>query len=96
MSKKNLNKNKNTTDGNLKRVHTEVSDSTSSDEESTITNVKNIKKLKVASLQTWPRFLVIGSSDDESLRKLSPFAIQKGLAGEPKSVKKVKEWFSFC
>ena len=42
---------------------------------------------------TWPRFLVISSIDDEALRKLSPFAIQKGLqglAGEPKSVKKLK------
>ncbi|XP_041357625.1 uncharacterized protein LOC121374586 [Gigantopelta aegis] len=48
----------------------------------------NVKK----SRKTWPRFLVIGSSDDEALKKLSPFAIQKGLeglAGEPKSVKKL-------
>ena len=43
---------------------------------------------------TWPQFLVIRSTDDKrSLKNLSPFAIQKGiqgLAGEPKSVKKLK------
>ena len=55
--------------------------STSSDGKSMITTVKNIKTLKVVSLQTWPMFLVIGSSDDESLRKLSPSALQKGLEG---------------
>ncbi|XP_041369896.1 uncharacterized protein LOC121383865 [Gigantopelta aegis] len=77
-------------DGTLKRVHTEVSDSSSSDEES---KSLNVKKSKVISLKTWPRFLVIGSSDEGALKKLSPFAIQKGLeglAGEPKTVKKLR------
>ena len=41
----------------------------------------------------WPRFLVMQDSvkDSAALKKLSPFAISKGLigiAGEPKSVKK--------
>ena len=41
----------------------------------------------------WPRFLVMEDSvkDSDALKKLSPFAISKGiigLAGEPKSVKK--------
>ena len=80
----------NTNDGTLKMVHTEVSDLTSSDEESMSTNYKRTKTL---SSKTWPRFLVIGSSNDKALKKLSPFAIQKGLeglAGEPKSVKKLR------
>ena len=79
----------NTNDGTLKRVHTEVSDFTSSDEESMSTNYK---KTKTLSSKTWPRFLVIGSSNDEAFKN-SPFAIQKGLeglAGEPKSVKKLR------
>ena len=49
----------------------------------------NVNKSKTLSSKTWPRFLVIGSS----LKKLSPFAIQKGLeglAGEPKRVKKLR------
>ena len=70
-------------DGTLKRVHTEVSGLSSSDDES----MKNdfYKKSNVTT-SNWPRFLVVGA-----LNKLSPFAIQKaivGLAGEPKSVKK--------
>ena len=69
----------NTIDWTLKRVHSIVSDPTSSDDESMITNVNNIKMLKVVSLQTWPRFLIIGSSDNESLRKLSPFAVSKQI-----------------
>ena len=43
---------------------------------------------------TWPRFVIISSTDDGALKKLSPFAIQKGLvglAGEPKSVKTMKD-----
>ena len=39
-------------------------------------------------------FLVISSPDDGALKKLSPFAVQNGfvgLAGEPKSVKKIKD-----
>ena len=75
-------------DGTLKRVHTEVIDSSSNDD---LTN--NVKKSKVISLKAWPRFLVIGSADDETLKTLSPFAIQKGLqglAGEPKTVKKLR------
>ncbi|XP_041347341.1 uncharacterized protein LOC121367293 [Gigantopelta aegis] len=80
------------TDGTLKRVHTEVSDFLSSDEES-MKSKTSVKKSKVISSQNWPRFLVISSTDDGVLNKLSPFAIQKaivGLAGEPKSVKKIK------
>ena len=76
-------------DGTLKRVHTEVIDSSSDDELKT----NYVKKSKVISLKAWPRFLVIGSADDETLKKLSPFAIQKGLqglAGEPKIVKKLR------
>ncbi|XP_041357812.1 uncharacterized protein LOC121374769 [Gigantopelta aegis] len=79
-------------DGTLKRVHTEVSDFLSSDEES-MKSKTNVKKSKVISSQHWPRFLVISSTDDGTLNKLSPFAIEKaivGLAGEPKSVKKIK------
>ena len=61
----------------LKRVHTEVIDS-SSDEEL----IRNyVKKSKVISLKAWTKFLVIGSADDETLNKLSPFPIQKGLHG---------------
>ena len=55
--------------------------------------LSNQKKSKVSSSQSWPRFLVIGSSNEEALKKLSPFAVQKGLvglAGEPKSVKKLR------
>ena len=83
------NKNKTTpSDGTLKRVHTEVSDFSSSDEESM---KLNNKKTSVITSESWPRFLVVGSSVDGALIKLSPFDIQKGLvglAGEPKSVKK--------
>ena len=73
-------------------VHTEVSDSTSSDEESMVKAI-NAKKSKVTSFKTWPRFLIIGSTDEGALRKLSPFAINKGLqglAGNLKSVKKLR------
>ena len=79
-----------TNDGALKRVHTKVSDFTSSDRESMSLS---LKKSKTLSSKTWPRFLVDGSSNDEVLKKLSPYAIQKGLeglAGEPKSVKKLR------
>ena len=83
--------NKNCTNvGTLKKSHTEVSDFTSSDEEAMCLN---IKKSKTLSSKTRSRFLVIGSSNDKALKKLSPFAIQKGLeglAGEPKSVKKLR------
>ena len=51
-----------------------------------------LKHVRLSS-KTWLRFLVIGSSNDEALKKLSPFAIQKGFegfAGEPKSVKKLR------
>ncbi|XP_041374116.1 uncharacterized protein LOC121387156 [Gigantopelta aegis] len=53
----------------------------------------NVNKSKVISGKTWPRFLVIGSSVDGALRKLSPFAIEKGLqglAGELKTIKKLR------
>ena len=85
------NKQKSPSDGTLKRVHTEVADFSSSDEESKI-NITS-KKTKIVTSESWPRFLVISSSVDGALGKLSPFAIQKGLvglAGEPKSVKKLK------
>ena len=75
-------------DWTLKRVHTEVSGLSSSDDEST----KFEKRSKVTSIN-WPRFLIISSTEDGALTKLSPFAVQKaivGLAGEPKSVKKIK------
>ena len=65
----------NPTDGTLKRVHTEVSDSTSSNEESVV-KAMNAKKSIVTSFTTWPRFLIIGSTDEGALRKLSPFAIK--------------------
>ena len=45
----------------------------SSDDES-IANY--VKKSKVISSNSWPRFLVIGSGDDKALKMLSPFAIQ--------------------
>ena len=79
-----------TNDGALKRVHTEVSDFTSSDE---MSSTLSVNKSKTLSSKTWPRFLVIGSSNNEALKKLSPFAIQKGLeglAGGPKSVMKLR------
>ena len=76
-------------DGTLKRVHTEVSDSTSSDEESMVKTL-NAKKSKVTSFKTWPRFLIIGSTDEGALQKLSPFAIDKGLQGLAGSLKSVK------
>ena len=44
------------------------------------------------SSSNWPWFLVVSSTAEGDLNKLSPFAIQKaivGLAGEPKSVKKL-------
>ena len=75
-------------DGTLKRVQKEVSGLSSSDDEST----KSEKRSKVTS-SNWPRFLIISSTEDWALTKLSPFAVQKatvGLAGEPKSVKKIK------
>ena len=77
---------KTNSDGTMKRVHTEVSGLSSSDDEST----KSEKKTKVTS-SNWPRFLIISSTEDGALTKLSPFAIQKaivGLAGEPKSSKR--------
>ena len=60
----------------------------SSDDEST----KFEKRSKVTSIN-WPRFLIINSTEDGALTKLSPFAVKKaivGLDGEPKSVKKIK------
>ena len=83
--------NKSNSDGTLERVHTDVSDFSSSDEESRKSS-NSVKKSKVNSSKTWSRFLVISSIEDGALTKLSPFAIHKaivGLAGEPKSVKKI-------
>ena len=87
MSKKSID---NPIDGTLKRVHTEVSDSTSSDEEYMVKTL-NAKKSKVTSFKTWPRFLIIGSIDEGALQKLSPFAIDKGLQGMAGSLKSVKK-----
>ena len=80
-----IKQNKSNSDGTLKRVHTDVSDFSSSDEESRKYS-NTVKKSKVNS-KKWSRFLVISSTEDGALTKLSPFAIQKsivGLAGEPK------------
>ena len=86
MSQKKINK----FDGTLKRVHTEVSGLSSSDEEST--KIEISKRSKVTT-SNWPRFLIVSSTVEGALNKLSPFAIQKAivcLASEPKSVKKIK------
>ena len=56
-------------------------------------NSVNAKKSKIFSTKLWPRLRVIGSSEEGPLRKLSSFAIQKGLkgfAGDLKRVKKLK------
>ena len=87
MTKKHQNSN---SDGTLKRGHTEVAEASSSDEDSM--NDSILKKTRVVS-DSWPRFLIIESPNDGALKALSPFAIQKalvGLAGEPKTVKKLK------
>ena len=73
-----------------KRVHTEVPGLSSSDNEST---KAEISKTSEVSSSNWPWFLVVSSTAEGDLNKLSPFAIQKaivGLAGEPKSVKKIR------
>ena len=57
-----------------------MKDRSSSYDESIGNNVNKIKPPQ--------RFSSIGSADDEALKKLSPFATQKGiqgLAGEPKT-----------
>ena len=75
-------------DGTQKRVHTEISDLSSSNDES----MKSEKKIKVTS-SNWPKVLIISSTEDGALTKLSSFAVQKaivGFAGEPKSVKRIK------
>ncbi|XP_041367054.1 uncharacterized protein LOC121381769 [Gigantopelta aegis] len=58
-----------------------------------MTASKSITKKSRVISSNWPRFLVISSTDDGALKKLSPFAIQKGLvglAGEPTNVTKMK------
>ncbi|XP_041350995.1 uncharacterized protein LOC121369978 [Gigantopelta aegis] len=58
-----------------------------------MTASKSITKKSRVISSNWPRFLVISSTDDRALKKLSPFAIQKGLVGlvgEPKNVTKIK------
>ena len=83
-------KKRNKFDGTLKRVHTEISGLSSSDEEST--KIEISKRSKVTA-SNWPRFLIVSSTVEGALNKLSPFAIQKaivGLAGELKSVKKIR------
>ena len=70
-------------DGTLKRVHTEVSGLSSSE----------ISKRSKVTTSNWPRFLIVSSTVEGALNKLSPFAIQMaivGLAGEPKSVLKIR------
>ena len=70
-------------DGTLKRVHTEVSGLPSSE----------ISKRSKVTTSNWPRFLIVSSTVEGALNKLSPFAIQMaivGLAGEPKSVLKIR------
>ena len=55
----------------------------------------NSKKLKAISSNR-PKFLVISLSDKEVLKKLSSFAIQKGLIGLARGVKTCynnKKWF---
>ena len=77
----------NNVDGTLKRVHTEVSGLSSSDDESMKTDSKT------ETTSNCPRFLVVSFTVEGDLNKLSPFAIQKvivGLAGEPKSVTKLR------
>ena len=69
---KTKNKTKTNLDGTLKRVHTEVSNSSLSDEESTSSFQKGSNKSKMIA-SNWPRFLVISSSDEEALKTLSPF-----------------------
>ena len=74
-------------DGTRKRVRTEVSDSSTSDEESMTNKSSNI------STDNWPRFLIIEPISEGALNSLSPFAVHKalqGLAGEMKSVKRIK------
>lgn len=68
-----------------KRLRT---DDTESDDDYSASRSQNI----TASVN-WPRFLIIESKDENRpITKMSPFLIQKalqGLAGEPKSVKKL-------
>ena len=83
MSKQNT---KTQSDGTRKRVRTEVSDSSTSDEES-------MKNTSNTCTDNWPRFLIIEAVSEGALNYLSPFAIHKalqGLAGELKSVKRIK------
>ena len=52
---------------------------------------------KVTS-SNWSKFFIFSSTEDATLTKLSPFAVQKasvGLAGETKSVKKIKSGLLF-
>lgn len=54
---------------------------------------ENAKKQNATYTSTdWPRYLII-TSESEALKKLSPFAVEKGIrgiAGEPKSVKRLR------
>ena len=72
MSQKKTNK----FDGTLKRVHTEVSGLSFSDDQST--KIEISKKSKVTT-SNWPRFLIVSSTVEGALNKLSPFAIQKAM-----------------
>ena len=55
----------------------------------------NVKKFKITSCitscKTWPRFLIIGSTDEGALRKLSPFASDKGLQGLAVNLKSINK-----
>ena len=85
MSKRNT---KTQPDGTRKRVRTEVSDSSTSHEESMTNKSSN------TSTDNWPRFIIIEPVSEGALSLLSPFAIHKtlqGLAGELKSVKRIKK-----
>ena len=73
-------------DGTRKRVHTKISDSSTSDEESMT------KKSSNTSTDNWPRFLIIEPVSEGALNSLSPFAIHKalqGLAGELNNVTRI-------
>ena len=68
------------------------SDFSSQSEEECASNKGPSKRTKITK-QSWPRFLVNASSNEGALAKLSPFEVLKGLvglAGEPKSVKKLR------
>lgn len=56
--------------------------------------------VSVLSNDDWPKFISIeASSPDLPITMLSPFAIQKGIAGiagRVKEVKKIRNWTNYC